>query len=726
MEYLTDISQWAIKASIQGGLLAGTLWFVYRARRTAGLFGVQYILGFLVITRLCLPATPSVAVHPWHWLAIPKSSAANQSEAIRRSPTPPSSAAGSGVSVSAIPTKPPHPIQKISATLSLTNKEILALLWGLGCVFGLIRLLRAHARHRTLIKSCAPLTDASLQAMLEILRKKLGIRRPVQLLESPHIASAAVTGSLHTKLIVSPRFLHQLTPQQQQHVLTHELIHIKRFDPLINWISLILQAVHWFNPLVHWALKKFQQDRELVCDAIAIKTLGEDQRRAYGETLIEILMSFRQQRTFPNLVPIISNKHEIKRRIMMISKNQSSQTKRPVLLFAALAVVMALSFTKPGLVKAQVSEQRITGYTISQGDPSDADFTIESIDLVASSTSTRVKLRDVTSRESRSGVLVAPGTGKQMYNVHEIDLTAFPDGGVLVIDIRMGDGESAGSFDLFPEGVPLPSASPEGSVARQYDVAPGESRTLVHQFTKGGTFRFGASGNWFSEQGTTNDFEFEARAIPVTLDSNAHTNTTNIREFHIEKKPRTTGGTIHFSTKENGNTFSTINNDEGKALNLSSNGTATLSGNAKQSVSIFRRHSKEKGNSFTINSDKNEIIEIVPNVNLTIEPQTANTDSKKKHKPITVTSASIIELEPETNVTIISSADGKNEIRTDRGVLHLRSNNNNSRSGNTKAKSTRSKKKSAEGKGIGGEIIRYQFDTKKKDSKESEVSNEDN
>ena len=102
-----------------------------------------------------------------------------------------------------------------------------------------------------------------------------------------------------------------------------------------------------------------------------------------------------------------------------------------------------------------------------------------------------------------------------MYNVHEIDVSSFDSGGILLVDITMGDGESAGSFDLFPEGVPLPSGSPNGSVARSYDITSGESRTMVYQFAKGQVFRFGASGNWFSEKGTTNEFQFEARAVPV-------------------------------------------------------------------------------------------------------------------------------------------------------------------------------------------------------------------
>ena len=598
---------------------------------------------------------------------------------------------------------------------SLTGREVLTLIWGLGCALGLVRLLVAHARHRSLIRTCSLLEDAALQETLEGLKMKLGIRRSIQLLSSPHIASAAVTGSIHSKLIVSPDFLRRLTSQQQQHVLTHELIHIKRFDPFINWISLVLQAVHWFNPLVHWALKKFQQDRELVCDAIAIKSLGEDQRRAYGETLIEILMSFRQQRTFPNLVPIISNKQEIKRRIMMITKNQLPPTKRPILLFAALAVVLALSFTKPGLAKAQSSGTRAHSYSVAKGDAVDLEVTIDADKGVAASSSTRIKLRDVSNREARSGVLIAPGAGKQMYNVHEIDLTAFPSGGILIIDIRMGDGESAGSFDLFPEGVPLPSASPEGSVARQYDVNPGESRTLVHQFAKGGTFRFGASGNWFSEEGSTNQFNFEARAIPLNNGGGEQDKLTSIREFHIGSTPEIQSGTIHFSSKAKGNNFSFIN-DEGATLDLESDGTVVMKNKSKKTGSIFHRNSKNEGEiigyspELNIRLDDNETID---HLDIRLEP-----DHKQNKFTLKSENGDIIEFVPNANVTISSELLGGNKIRTDKGTVMIRSSKSVD---NKNAKPIGVKSKLTKEKGSNGEVIHYRFNTEKKDSKKSSV-----
>jgi len=74
-----------------------------------------------------------------------------------------------------------------------------------------------------------------------------------------------------------------------------------------------------------------------------------------------------------------------------------------------------------------------------------------------------------------AGTLVAPGFNRQAYQVTCIDASAFAAGGWLVFDITMGDGESAGSFDLFPEGFPIPTdGSPVGTLGGAYDT------TILH------------------------------------------------------------------------------------------------------------------------------------------------------------------------------------------------------------------------------------------------------
>ena len=118
------------------------------------------------------------------------------------------------------------------------------------------------------------------------------------------------------------------------------------------------------------------------------------------------------------------------------------------------------------------------------------------------------------------GELRGPGTGKQDYAVTRIDARAFSNGGLLVVDITMGPGESAGSFDLFEEDVDVPEdpgaqeqLRRSHSLANSYDLRPTMTGQLVHRFQTGEVFQLGATGPWFSRQGAQNTFELDVRIV---------------------------------------------------------------------------------------------------------------------------------------------------------------------------------------------------------------------
>lgn len=128
---------------------------------------------------------------------------------------------------------------------------------------------------------------------------------------------------------------------------------------------------------------------------------------------------------------------------------------------------------------------------------------------------------------SASGQLTAPGYGKQNYNIFLIDVTDFQTGGTLVIKVMLGEGESDGSFDLFSQNVTPPiEGRAKDSIATLYDLKSGKSGTLSYKFTSGQVFQFGATGNWFSRENSTNTFTFtvtieasnasSSAAIPAT------------------------------------------------------------------------------------------------------------------------------------------------------------------------------------------------------------------
>lgn len=75
---------------------------------------------------------------------------------------------------------------------------------------------------------------------------------------------------------------------QRALVLSHERAHIKNLDHIYKPIGFLLLAVHWFDPLAWAAYIMFSKDIELACDERVIRSLDEDERADYSQTLLDI------------------------------------------------------------------------------------------------------------------------------------------------------------------------------------------------------------------------------------------------------------------------------------------------------------------------------------------------------------------------------------------------------------------------------------------------------
>ena len=113
-------------------------------------------------------------------------------------------------------------------------------------------------------------------------------------------------------------------------------------------------------------------------------------------------------------------------------------------------------------------------------------------------------------------VFRGPGDGYQDYTTVEIDTTPFEQGGVLIIDIQVGEGEATGSFDLFAGDAELPTEGiPYGALASEWDIPPGDTGKIRHRFTDGQKFKLGATGNWLCEKGSLNAFFVRVSVVPT-------------------------------------------------------------------------------------------------------------------------------------------------------------------------------------------------------------------
>jgi hypothetical protein len=132
-----------------------------------------------------------------------------------------------------------------------------------------------------------------------------------------------------------------LTHAQLRCVILHELCHLRRRDVWLNWLTTVLQILHWFNPLVWVASSRFRADRELACDALALGHLGQGETREYGQTILRLIENCAAYSRVPSMAGIGDNLGHLKFRLAMIGRF----TRRPLrwaLLAGATALLLGL------------------------------------------------------------------------------------------------------------------------------------------------------------------------------------------------------------------------------------------------------------------------------------------------------------------------------------------------------------------------------------------------
>lgn len=69
-------------------------------------------------------------------------------------------------------------------------------------------------------------------------------------------------------------------------IIAHEREHIRHGDHIWKLLFYIILIIHWYNPLMWVAYKKFSDDLEFACDERVIGKISEDERKAYAMTLL--------------------------------------------------------------------------------------------------------------------------------------------------------------------------------------------------------------------------------------------------------------------------------------------------------------------------------------------------------------------------------------------------------------------------------------------------------
>jgi beta-lactamase regulating signal transducer with metallopeptidase domain len=146
-------------------------------------------------------------------------------------------------------------------------------LWIVGVVAQAIRQCGAWLHVQRWRRGVA-VDDPTWLAILAAVADRLRIRRAVRLLCSTQVDGPAVLGLMRPVILVPLALLNDLSAQQAQAILAHELAHIRRLDYVMNLMQTAIETIFFHHPAVWWISAQIRRERENCCDDIAASICG--------------------------------------------------------------------------------------------------------------------------------------------------------------------------------------------------------------------------------------------------------------------------------------------------------------------------------------------------------------------------------------------------------------------------------------------------------------------
>ncbi len=181
-----------------------------------------------------------------------------------------------------------HPLIRIRSGKVLAAIEIL---WALLSLVMLARLAGGYRELRRLKSGVTPAPER-WQLRLRRLCANNGVRRQTRLLISTQVAGPVSLGFLDPAILIPRAFLDTLSDAELDHIVMHELAHLRRRDDWTNLAQRFIEAALPIQPAVYWLSNRMSLEREMACDDWVIAATGTAKPYAASLTKVAELSQF--------------------------------------------------------------------------------------------------------------------------------------------------------------------------------------------------------------------------------------------------------------------------------------------------------------------------------------------------------------------------------------------------------------------------------------------------
>jgi len=158
------------------------------------------------------------------------------------------------------------------------------LVWAAAAGVALLRLAVGLWHLRKIRKSSYAVDPASLDPVVSNTLQEFQAVRPVKLAVCDGLRVPTALGFFEPMVILPAWAVHELSAEELNSILIHELAHLRRRDDWTNLAQKVVRAVFFFHPAVWWVEKQLSLEREMACDDVVLSKTSNP--RAYAECLV--------------------------------------------------------------------------------------------------------------------------------------------------------------------------------------------------------------------------------------------------------------------------------------------------------------------------------------------------------------------------------------------------------------------------------------------------------
>lgn len=190
-----------------------------------------------------------------------------------------------------------------STSVSTANVlPVVVSLWLVALLVGILRLGWSFGRVRRMRSKGQLAVPEELTQRVRDLARRIGLTGNIHLAVSRYVDGPALVGHFKPLILFPVALLNQLTPDEAEAVILHELAHLQRKDHWWNLLQCFIEVLFQYHPMIWWIGARIREEREHCCDDVVLA------HGPGGLPYAKALLYFETQRSTPATAVALTNK----------------------------------------------------------------------------------------------------------------------------------------------------------------------------------------------------------------------------------------------------------------------------------------------------------------------------------------------------------------------------------------------------------------------------------